>query len=338
MKYDVSVIIPTFNRASLIGQTIDTALAQTLAPVEVIVVDDGSTDDTEAVVGGYGSRVRYHRVGTASSSNIGPSAARNIGAALAKSTWVAFCDSDDLWLPTKLERQVRIHERCPEVEFSFTDFAYVVSGQWQSPSRFAEAPKGYWEDRRRIIDDAIWVYESSFYERILEFHPVAPSTLLISKRRFDRLGGYIERFSRGLYEDFEFSLRNVGEPPIGVLSDPQVGVRRHDGNRSSDMLTNWLDQVKILEYVLATHEAAKGCTDILGDEIQKRRSYAAGRAFASGRLDIVRQLAPLIDRHHRDWRTAIKIAVVSLPNPLAHAVQGILVTANRWLASLVHSP
>ena len=335
MNSDVSVIVPTFNRAALIGQTIDSLLAQTTAPAEVIVVDDGSADDTEAVVRRYGSQVRYHRVEAKGSGNIGPSAARNVGVSLAKSTWIAFCDSDDLWLPTKLERQLRIHALCPTVEYSFTDFSHVVSGAWEPQSRFAQAPPGYWEEQRRVLENGIWIYEVSFYERAVRFQPVAPSTVLMSKRRFDALGGFCERFSRGLFEDVEFALRNAGHPPVGVLAEPEVGIRRHDGNRSADMLANWLDQVKILEYILATHAAAKACAELLGDEIQKRRGYAAGRAFASGRLDIVRQLAPLIDRRHRDWRTATKIAVVSLPDPLAYAVQGLLVTANRWLARLI---
>src|SRR5579872_1896806 len=118
MTAGVSVVIPTYNRATLIGDTIDSILRQTVPPAEVIVVDDGSTDDTAAVVARYGGAVRYHRI-----ENSGPGVARNIGVSLARSPWIAFCDSDDIWLPIKQERQLRLQALCPEVESSFTDHA-----------------------------------------------------------------------------------------------------------------------------------------------------------------------------------------------------------------------
>jgi len=334
MNVDVSVIVPTFNRAPLIGQTLAAILAQTALPAEVIVADDGSTDDTAAVVQRYGASVRYHRVEPKDARKIGTSAARNLGVSLATSSWIAFCDSDDLWLPAKLERQFRVHALCPAIEHSFSDFSYVVSGEWESPSLFARAPAEFWDAQRHVLEDAIWIYETSLYERVLRFQPVATSTVLISKRRFDALGGYCERFSQGLYEDFEFTLRNVMHPPVGVLAEPQVGIRRHGGNRSGDMLKNWLDQVRVLEYSLATHGVVGACAEALSDEIQKRRVYAAGRAFAAGRLDIVRDSAPAMGRQYRDWKTTIKLAVSALPTPLASALRRALVAANRYLSRL----
>jgi len=105
----VSVIIPTFNRASVIGRAVENALHQTYRNVEVIVVDDGSTDDTEAQLQAFGDRVTFIR-----QENRGPSAARNRGIRQAKGEIVAFLDSDDLWLPNKLERQVALMERVGE--------------------------------------------------------------------------------------------------------------------------------------------------------------------------------------------------------------------------------
>src|SRR5690242_19336912 len=167
MPFDVSVVIPSFNRAGLIGETIDSILAQTRPPSEVIVVDDGSTDETESVVARYGRAVRYHRI-----DNVGPSAARNVGVSLARGSWIAFCDSDDLWRPTKLERQVALHELASDVEYSFTDFSFVASDKWSPSSRFTQAPIGFWEPDRRILADKVWIYEGSLYGRILRFHPI----------------------------------------------------------------------------------------------------------------------------------------------------------------------
>src|SRR5688572_33231336 len=97
----VSVVIPAYNAAAFIRETIDSALAQTYRDFEVIVVNDGSTDDTMARLREFGSRIRVHE-----QSNSGVATARNSGVKIATGSWIAFLDSDDLWMPQKLERQL----------------------------------------------------------------------------------------------------------------------------------------------------------------------------------------------------------------------------------------
>jgi glycosyltransferase involved in cell wall biosynthesis len=107
----VTIVIPAYNRAGVIGEAIASALNQTYTDLEVVVVDDGSTDDTRAVVAGYGERVRYVYQG-----NAGPAAARNRGVQLSLAEYIAFLDSDDLILPTKIEKQVAYLDAHPEVD------------------------------------------------------------------------------------------------------------------------------------------------------------------------------------------------------------------------------
>lgn len=102
----VSVIIPTYNRSALIGRTVNNVLGQSYPNTEIIVVDDGSTDDTPSVLRSFGSRIRVF-----SQANAGPAAARNRGVEIARGDIIAFQDSDDLWMPGKLERQVSLLER-----------------------------------------------------------------------------------------------------------------------------------------------------------------------------------------------------------------------------------
>jgi len=324
MNFDVSVIIPTYNRVNLIGQTLDSIVRQTVPPAEIIVVDDGSSDDTAGLVARYGSAVRYHRI-----ENSGPGVARNIGVSLARSPWIALCDSDDIWLPTKQERQIRLHALCPEVECSFTDHARVVSGEWESHSVFSEVRQGLWEPHRRIVDDTIWVYDTSFYDRSLQALPMLPSTLLVSKERYRKIGGFNPEFSRGLAEDVEFNLRAAGEPPIAFLAEVLVGARRHGANRSGDPFADWACQARVLEYALAHHAAARPFLELVRRELQWRRRLTVGEAFYMGKLDIVREVAPLIEPSQRDWRTSLKIAIAELPPPLAAIACRAIVGANR---------
>lgn len=108
----VSVVIPAYNVAWCVGKAIDSALAQDWRDVEVIVVDDGSTDDTGVVLAGYGSAIRV-----IAQPNGGMSNARNAGIGAARGEFIAFLDADDWWLPTKLARQVRLMRERPDVGF-----------------------------------------------------------------------------------------------------------------------------------------------------------------------------------------------------------------------------
>jgi GT2 family glycosyltransferase len=116
----VSVLIPTYNRAYILGKAIDSVLAQTYRQIEVIVVDDGSTDDTRAMLARYGDRVRcIHQ------ENAGLAAARNSGLAVARGEFIAFQDSDDEWEPWKLEAQVTLMQRLPKLVLTWTDMSAI---------------------------------------------------------------------------------------------------------------------------------------------------------------------------------------------------------------------
>jgi glycosyltransferase involved in cell wall biosynthesis len=115
----VPVIIPTHDRAALVRPAIDSTLAATTPEDEIIVVDDGSTDGSTAALARYGARVRL-----VSSPHCGPGAARNLGVREARRPFVAFLDSDDEWMPDKLQLQRSVMQRRPDVVLCFTDFAH----------------------------------------------------------------------------------------------------------------------------------------------------------------------------------------------------------------------
>lgn len=147
LRDSVSVIIPTYNRSHLVARTIKSVLAAISPGDEVLVIDDGSTDDTSAVVGAFGDAVRYFRI-----ENSGSSVARNLGISSARCPLVAMVDDDDEWLPDKLELQRKVMETFPEVVFCFCNLlakdtngriSHDVLSTWRDHERVgsADAPK-----------------------------------------------------------------------------------------------------------------------------------------------------------------------------------------------------
>src|SRR5215216_1764150 len=123
----VSAIIPTYNSARYLTEAVDSVLAQTVEDVEVVVIDDGSTDETELLMRGYGSRVRYLR-----QQNGGVARARNRGIEESRGQYVAFLDADDVWVPNKLERQVAALEKGPGHRACYS--AFTVATMELSPT------------------------------------------------------------------------------------------------------------------------------------------------------------------------------------------------------------
>jgi glycosyltransferase involved in cell wall biosynthesis len=163
----VSVIIPCFNSAPYLRQAIDSALGNCRVPIEVIVVDDGSTDGSWDVIAGYGNRIR-----TARQDRGGAYRARNFGTGLAQGEWLAFLDSDDDWLPGKLDAQLALADE--GVALVYTDRL-----NFGDLSRHKERQS-----------DSVKLYEGDVFEPLLTGNFIMLSSVLFSRRWFDRLGGF----------------------------------------------------------------------------------------------------------------------------------------------------
>ncbi|HEY3305032.1 MAG TPA: glycosyltransferase family A protein [Candidatus Binatia bacterium] len=199
----ISCIVPVFNGERYLRETLDSILAQTYRPLEVIVVDDGSTDGTAAVVTQYGARVRY-----LSQPNSGPATARNLGLVAALGEFTAFLDADDLWHPEKIARQItRFHKR-PEIELCFTGF------------------KNF------------WMPELAEEESRYQGHPLAGPqsawsicTLLARRVAFEKFGNFHDGARE--FENMTWFLRAVEQGAvIDVLSDLLMYRRLHPNNIS----------------------------------------------------------------------------------------------------------
>jgi len=256
MSDRVSVIIPTYNRSRLVGAAIDSALAQTHPAVEVIVVDDGSTDDTAERLAAYGARIRVIR-----QPNAGVCAARNAGMALADGAFIAFLDSDDEWLPWKLAAQIAAFRQHPELQLAYTDamvvdregrllferclrrfwrgsYAYMPEGELFDMVTEIDVPDGLNDDSPRRIPLRIGDFSSKIF--LGNFFNL--STVMFRSRLIAAHGGFDQSMGNA-GEDYEFFSRLVQAGPVGLLDVPAAkcgtgGTDHLSGLRTTTALGN----------------------------------------------------------------------------------------------------
>jgi glycosyltransferase involved in cell wall biosynthesis len=214
----ISVVIPAYNRSRFIAETLESVLAQTLPPDEVLVVDDGSTDDTAAIAESYAPRVRVFR-----RSNQRAAAARNFGVQQATSEWIAFNDADDLWEPNKLERQMEELARHPETDICYTGHALLIQkGDTATIGRVTYAPPAA-DIRKSLFKSVTFLTGSVLIRR---------STLLAAN-------GFDPTCYKN--EDYELWLRLLhAGAKFAACREPLFQYRRHGQNTSMDMA--WFDE------------------------------------------------------------------------------------------------
>ncbi|HKP54307.1 MAG TPA: glycosyltransferase family A protein [Chloroflexia bacterium] len=213
----VATIIINYNYGRFLGEAIESVLAQTLRPDEIIVVDDGSTDDSAEVAARYAQEgVRYIY-----KENGGQSSACNVGIKESASELVTFLDADDRWLPDKIERQVEHLRSYPEV-------GLVTGSEWETD----EAGRKVWLMERKGVASA------SLYPRILvENYIGTPSLVMIRRECFNGVGVFDEKIR--LAQDWDMWIRVAREYPIAVLGEPLILYRRHNASISAGSGSTW---------------------------------------------------------------------------------------------------
>jgi glycosyltransferase involved in cell wall biosynthesis len=304
----ISAIIPAYNRAQFLGQTLDAIASQTEPPDEIIVVDDGSTDNTAAIVAAFPANIRYIRI-----NNSGAPVARNVGAAQASGDWLWFCDSDDLWRPEYLARVRDLLDTQPQPKFVFGNFRLVRNGAWAIRAKFDEIPPGFWDASPHDQSES-WIIPDVLYVKLLAFQPVFHSTLVVSRALFDTIGGYDPHFARTGSEDFEFVLRCAGHGPAGVIGEPLVGIRRHGDNFSTNQLRNLLGEIEILRHAKAHHDAARDLSPVIERQISLRSLQALGLAFSERNYPLVQSLAMAAKGEPMGIKDHTKALLAALPN------------------------
>jgi len=199
----ISIIIPTFNRALLLAEAVQSVLEQTYFQnpsrhdFEILIVDDGSTDRTRQLVESWPGQVRYYFQGHG-----GVSSARNRGLELARGEFIAFLDSDDLWLKDKIGAQMSYMKAFPAAKMCYTEEIWIRKGVWANPKEKHKKYSG-------------WIFD-----KVLPLCLISLSSALFRREVFDQIGQFDE--SLPACEDYDFGLRLAYKFPVHLLSKPLI--------------------------------------------------------------------------------------------------------------------
>ncbi len=200
----VSAVIPTYNHAHLLSRAIKSVLSQTLDNLELIVIDDGSTDETVSIVREIqDERVRLIHF----EANHGIGRGRNAGVEAARGDFIAFIDSDDLWLPGKLEFQHRVMENHPEIELLFGDFDNINHIDGCCALGFDQNRRSLERLKTRQLDPELYMVDDGMPEALLEGNFIGTSTVIFRKAVVNRVSNFNTNLSGP--EDFEFWWRSA---------------------------------------------------------------------------------------------------------------------------------
>lgn len=316
-----SVVVPTFNRAQLLPATLDAILAQTTPFQQVIVVDDGSTDETARLMTSRYASCEYvvlHKSGV--------QRARNTGVAAATTDWTVFCDSDDLLAPDYLSVLADLLERHPALDVVYSNHKSFGRGSNLVEDMFATAPSGFWDD----LDDvgvARLGGGPAFAANLVGSRALLwPSGLAVRRSFFDILGGFEERLAGVQHEDFEFMLRAVASGNCGFLQQTLVNIRVHTANfTGTDPLVRNRDMVTLLKIVLEKnpHAAAGPLRQAVLANLDRFRHYHLNVAFARGDWQQVCTVAADMRGRPVSSTDRLRAAIARCPRPLS----GIM----RWM-------
>ena len=237
-----SIIIPTYNRRRLLAEAVGSVLNQAgPPPVELIIVDDGSTDDTPDYLAKLTQSAAI-RAGAAATPSCAvtvlriphcsmPGAVRNRGVELARGEYIAFLDSDDLWLSDKLAVQLKLHQAHPQLALSHT------REHWVRGHKLIKQPPPY------RFPTGTSLPEGDVFAAALEKCMIGPSTAMIKRSVFQELGGFREDIQ--VAEDYEFWLRVTAQHEVGFLTEPHIIKRAGHSAAEGEQLSERYGRIEL---------------------------------------------------------------------------------------------
>ena len=250
--FPIAVVIPTFNRRHTLRRCIDSVFGQNAQPKEIIVVDDGSTDGTATWL-----RDNFPEIRLIEQENSGVSAARNSGIRISTTEWIAFLDSDDCWLPEKLDKQMNALERNSNFRICHTEERWIYRG------------------KERSVDEAYRKKHGWIFEHCLPVCGISPSTTIIHKSVFDEIGLFDEHLPA--CEDYDLWLRITSRMPVLLVDEPLI--EKHGGHKDQ-LSAQWgLDKWRIqaLQKILGEQHLSEEHRGLAKAQLREKcRKYSEG--------------------------------------------------------------
>ena len=258
MENNVSVIIPTFNRGRLLKKAIDSVLNQTHTDLELIIVDDGSDDDTPAMIDWYQKR-NQQKIIFVQQKNRGPAAARNQGLAAARHDFIAFLDSDDWLQPDKIRLQVAAMQKEPDYLISHTEEVWYRDGKLLNQKVKHRKESGF------------------IFARCLDLCAVSMSTVMIRRQLIEQVGLFDEQLP--CCEDYDYWLRASVKHPFYLINRPLTSKEGGRPDQVSFIHRTGIDKyrIRVIEKILASGMLSIAQYRLAWEELVKKcRIYGNG--------------------------------------------------------------
>jgi len=276
----VSVVIPTYNRVHLLERALDSVLGQTLAADEIIVVDDGSTDNTVSTLKSLHPEVKLIQ-----QDNLGVSAARNTGISAARHDWIALLDSDDVWHENKLERQITALNNAPEYLICHSDEIWIRDGVRVNQMNKHKKAGGH------------------IFQHCLPLCAISPSAVMIHRSLFDEIGLFDENLPA--CEDYDLWLRICSRYPVLFIDEALI--TKHGGHDDQLSRRYWgMDRFRIqaLNKIVSANKLNDGDRDAaIKMMVNKINIYLAG-AEKHGNTEHIEDFKELLTKYARDMVAA----------------------------------
>jgi glycosyltransferase involved in cell wall biosynthesis len=315
----VSVIIPTYNRAYIVREAIESGVSQTYQDFEIIVVDDGSTDNTAEIVGSVqDERIRY----ICHEKNRGYSAACNTGIRAAKGNIVGFLDSDDLWKPDYLDRLVCFFNRHPEVQVVFSDVE-IIEEQRTIPSLINLMKSFPKHLKHRAAGNEYVLSNRQMYLCLLEEVPIKPTAMLVKREMFLREGTFDELWPSGT--DWDLLIRFSRSAGFGYIDLPLVIQRR--GADATHQKFREQDKLFLLNVFMTEKRRLKGDREalaVVNRGISDHCSNLAWNYLRSGRRKKSASIYLKGFKETREYMMLLRAASVFMPFSLRNALKSAI--------------
>jgi len=265
---NVTVVIPTYNRYEFLKRALESVFSQTYLPHEVIVVDDGSSDETKQILQDF-PKIKYIY-----QKNRGVSSARNLGIKNARHEWIAFLDSDDEWLPEKLQLQIDFHKNSQNILMSYTDEIWIRDGvNVKIPKKF-----------RKIGLD--------IFSENISYCNIAPSSTLIHKSLFERVGLFENELE--VCEDYDLWLRILLENKIGLIEKKLI--KKYAGHGDQLSFKHWgMDRFRVLTLEKLLKIENNAYKVIIKEELSKKYSLLLKGAIKYDKISDINLYKQKID-------------------------------------------